>query len=60
MAEPDFRAFAHAASAFLSLPIDAAMLDGVAANLALLHRHANAVMAFALPDALEAPPMFRP
>ncbi|WP_428392758.1 DUF4089 domain-containing protein [Lichenicoccus sp.] len=60
MDEPDFHALVRANAAFLALPIDPAMLDGVVANLVLLHRHAAAVMEFALPDALDAAPSFRP
>ena len=45
----DPRALALAAAAFLDLPIEPALLDGVAANLALLRLHAAAVMDFALP-----------
>ena len=60
MDEPDFPALVQANARFLALPIDPAMLDGVIANLALLHRHAAAVMKYELPDAVEAAPVFRP
>ncbi len=60
MDDPDFRAAATAAAGLLELAIDPALLEGVAANLALLHRHAGAVMAFRLDDDVEGAPVFRP
>ena len=44
MDEPDFHALARSAAGFLALRIDPMLLDAVAANLALLHGHAERVM----------------
>ncbi len=54
------RTLALSAAALLELRIDPALLDGVAANLVLLARHASRVMAFPLPPEAEAAPVFDP
>ena len=60
MQAAEARAFALSAAALLELRIDPALLDGVAANLALLAEHAARVMAFPLPPEAEAAPVFDP
>ncbi len=59
MEETDPRKLALAAAAFLDLRIEPALLDGVAANLALLQRHAAGVMDFALPAEEQIACVFR-
>ncbi len=54
------RALALSAAALLQLRIDPALLDGVAANLALLAGHAARVTALPLPPEAEAAPVFDP
>ena len=44
--ETDYRALALAEALLRDLRIDPAFLDGVASNLALLHRHAGHFMRF--------------
>ena len=60
MDEADDRSFALLAAGFLGLRIDAALLPGVVANLALLQAHAGRVMDFPLPAAAEIACVFRP
>lgn len=56
----DPREHARHAAAFLDLPLDPAHLDGIAANLDLLHRHVARVMALELPAGTEPAPVFTP
>jgi len=60
MDDAECRVLALSAAMFLQLDIEPSMLDGVAANLTLLHRHAANVMAFALPAEEEIASVFRP
>ncbi len=60
MQPAEARALALSAAALLELRIDAALLDGVAANLALLAEHAARVMACPLPPDAEAAAVFDP
>lgn len=60
MDDAEYRGLALSAAMFLELRIEPSMLDGVSDNLALLHRHAANVMAFALPAEEEIASVFRP
>jgi hypothetical protein len=55
-----YRAQAEQAAAFLGLALDPAHLDGVAANLDLLARHAARVMSLPLAHDTEPAPVFTP
>lgn len=60
MDDAECRVLALSAAMFLQLDIEPSMLDGVPANLTLLHRHAANVMAFSLPAEEEISSVFRP
>lgn len=56
----DAHRLAEQAARFLGLRLAPGHLDGVAANLALLERHAALLMALALPPDTEPAPVFLP
>ena len=58
--ETGFDGLIDGAAAVLGLAIDPAHRPGVAANLALLSRHAAVALAVALPPEAEPAPLFRP
>jgi hypothetical protein len=62
VSEPVFEAatYAEAASAMVGIAIDPAHRPGVVQNLELLHRMAQQVMSFPLPEETEPAPVFTP
>ena len=59
MANPPLDDFIAAASAALDLPVEAAWVPSIKANLEVSLRLANQVAAFPLPDEAEPAPVFK-